>query len=123
MIASQRRVLIAEHDSIIRMLMVDVLVDADFDVLEASDGTEAIHLMDDPDGVDLLVTDLNMPGADCIAVARYARLHHPGVSILFISGRPDLLVAGKPPRPFRYLVKPISVGSFMAAVDGLVSKL
>ena len=122
MIPPQRRVLLAEDDPLIRGLIVDVLMDADFDVMEASDGAEAIHLMDDPDGVHLVVTDLNMPGADGIEVARHARLHHPKVSILFISGRPDLLVAGKPPEPFRYLAKPFGVDAFMAAVDDLVGE-
>ena len=99
---------------------MDVLIDNDFDVLEASSGAQAIHLMDDPDHVQLVVTDLNMPEVDGIAVARHARAHHPDVPILFISGRPDLLVAGQPPQPFRYLAKPFGLVSFMTAVGGLV---
>ena len=118
--ASQLRVLIAENDSLIRAMIVDVLTDNDFDVPEASSGPQAIHLMDDPDHIQLVVTDLNMPGVDGIAVARHARAHHPGVPILFISGRPDLLVAGNPPKPFCYLAKPFRLASLMSAIGGLV---
>ena len=120
MTISKRRVLIAEDDPLIRELVVDVLIDRGYEVLEASNGSQAIQLMDDPDGIRLVVTDLNMPGASGIEVAHHARRHHPDIVVLFMSGRPDLLVAGRPPEPFLYLPKPFRLAELLAAVDGLV---
>ena len=114
------RVLVVEDEPLIRFLMVDTLQDAGFDVLEAPSGVEACRLIDNPDQVDLVVTDLNMPEADGIAVARKARARAPDVPVLFVSARSDLLKSLSAPRPYRYLAKPFSMAQFSAAVDELL---
>jgi DNA-binding response OmpR family regulator len=91
---------VAEDEPLIRMDIVETLADDGFNVLEASEGSEALRLIDDPDHVVLVVTDVNMPGVDGIAVALHARERHPEVPILFVSARPDLLSLPRTPRPF-----------------------
>jgi CheY-like chemotaxis protein len=114
------RVLVAEDEPFIRMFIVDILTAAGFDILEAASGTEACQLVDGPNHVDLVVTDLNMPQADGIAVAKRAREHSPNVPVLFVSGRPDLLAALSAPRPYSYLTKPFSTKELATAVEGLL---
>ena len=58
------KVLVAEDEPLIRMDIAETLSDDGFHVLEASSGSEALRLIDDPDHVVLVVTDVNMPGAD-----------------------------------------------------------
>ena len=113
------RILIADDDPLVRMIMVTALQDAGFEVLEASDGAEACQLAENPDNVALIITDLNMPNADGIAVANWARRHHPNMPVLFVSGRPDLLKAL--PQPYRYLSKPFSVEQLAKTVDQLLN--
>jgi DNA-binding response OmpR family regulator len=115
------RVLVVDDEPLIRILMVDMLEEAGFDVLEAASGVEACQLIDDPTHVDLLVTDLNMPEADGVVVANRARAHTPGVPILFVSGRTDLLKSLSAPRPYSYLTKPFSMDQFSAAIDDLLT--
>jgi CheY-like chemotaxis protein len=65
-------VLVAEDDPVIGMALVETLEDAGYDVLEAQHGRDAIALIDDPDHVEQIVTNLNMPGHDGVEVASKA---------------------------------------------------
>jgi DNA-binding response OmpR family regulator len=96
------------------------LEDAGFEILEASGGAEACRLVEDPDNVRLIITDLNMPDVDGIAVAHWARRHHPEVPVLFVSGRPDLLASLV--IPYCYLAKPFSIAQLTKAVGELLGK-
>ena len=96
----------AEDDPLFCEVIAEVLANADLDVVGASSGDEALSLLDDPDGIDALVAELNMPDVDGLQVAWPAREHRPDVSALFISGRVDLLQASPAPAPFRRVGKP-----------------
>lgn len=111
------RVLLAEDDLIIRMDLAEHLAVAGFDVSEASNGTDACVLAGRPDPMDLLVTDLHMLGADGITVATTACEHHPGLPVLFITGRTDLLIPERMPCPFSFLRKPFTPVDFLATVE------
>jgi len=114
------RILVVDDEPFLRMLMVDQLEEAGFDVLEAASGRQACRLIDDPNHVDLVVTDLNMPDADGVVVARRARAQFPDVPVLFVSGRSDLLKSLPAPQPYSYLTKPFSMRQFSAAIDDLL---
>lgn len=64
---------------------------------KAHDGAEAFLLMEDPDFVDLVVTDYNMPGFNGVDVVRRARERHPAIPVLFVSARVDIVVNADPP--------------------------
>lgn len=102
------------------MDIVETLTDDGFNVLEASNGSEALKLIDDPDHVVLVVTDVTMPGADGVDVALRARSRHPDVPVLFVSARPDLLSL---PRtlPYSHLTKPFRTSDLLAKVRALLS--
>jgi CheY-like chemotaxis protein len=87
-----RRILLAEDDPLIRLLLVDCLEEAGFEVLAADSGDEAVQLLVDPDDVTLLVTDIQMPGSrDGNAVAAAARAKHPGIPVVYMTGNPSSL--------------------------------
>jgi CheY-like chemotaxis protein len=115
------RVLVVEDEPLMRMLMVDILEEAGFDVLEAASGLEACRLIEDPNHIDLIVTDLNMPEANGVVVAKRARAHAPDIPVLFVSARSDLLKSLSAPRPYSYLAKPFTIEQFSAAVDDLLT--
>ena len=114
------RILVAEDELIIRWMMVETLQEAGYDVLEASDGTEACKLIEDPDHIAALVTDLHMPGADGITVAQCARDNKPDMPILFVSARSDLLATLPAPIPYSYLPKPFLMSDLALAVSKLI---
>ena len=118
------RVLVADDEPAIRMLIVDTLEDAGFDVMTARSGDEALRLIVDPDHFDILITDINMPGADGLAVARGARARNPDVPVLFVSGRIDILKTSiSVPVPHRYLAKPFSLLALSLLVGDMAREI
>ena len=101
------RILVEEEEYFIRLLLVNSLQTAGYDVLEARDGFEALHLADDPGGVDAVVSDVIMPGANGVAVAQHVRQAHPEVPVILISGRQDQLQGNAFLQPYRGFLKPV----------------
>jgi len=88
----KKRILLVEDELLVRQWLADDLADAGFDVVEAEDGDHAILLMDQTQGLDLLITDIQMPGrADGNIVATRAKQLHPGLPVIYASGRPGSL--------------------------------
>ena len=110
----------ADDDPGVRIVVVTALEDAGYDVLEARCGAEAIALIDDPDHVELVVTDLNMPGHDGVAVAAKARAANPDMLVLYITGRPDLLALRQPTGAYRRLDKPFTPARLAAIVSEML---
>jgi YesN/AraC family two-component response regulator len=62
------------------------LESAGFDVLSASDGYEALALLKEPDSVDVLFTDVVMPGMSGLELAHQLRRRHESVRVIMTSG-------------------------------------
>ncbi len=83
--------LLVEDEPLIRLLGADVLEEAGFEVIEASDGDEALSVLEARPDVRVLFTDLNMPGSlDGLELARVVHERWPGVHLLVTSGRTRL---------------------------------
>ena len=81
------RILLVEDEFLVRDMAAESLRDRGFDVLEAETGDKAAELLVDPDGVDVLFTDVQMPGAlDGVALAVRARELYPAIPIIIASG-------------------------------------
>jgi CheY-like chemotaxis protein len=80
-------VLVVEDDPDVRTLTVALLSGLGYDVLDAGDGTAAVAVMERERHIDLLFTDVILPGGmNGDAVARAAPLHHPNIKVMFMSG-------------------------------------
>ncbi|HET8654184.1 MAG TPA: ATP-binding protein [Longimicrobiaceae bacterium] len=83
-------VLLAEDDQAVRTLARQILTRRGYRVIEASDGWEAIRLCDaHPGRVDLLLTDVVMPGLGGRELAERLRRRRPELAVLYMSGYPD----------------------------------
>ena len=82
-------VLVVEDEGIIRMLIVEVLSDLGYRALEAEDGLTALRILNSPQRVDLLVTDIGLADINGWELAETARLARPALSVLFITGNAD----------------------------------
>jgi len=84
------RILVVEDDEAVRAHACRVLQDLGYVVVMARDGNEALTLLGQDQGVDLLFTDVIMPGGiDGAQLAAEARLSHPELPVLFTSGYTD----------------------------------
>jgi two-component system, response regulator PdtaR len=80
-------VLIVEDDELVRELGVEFLSAAGFEVLEASNGEEALSFLENNPNVGVLFTDVNMPGPlDGITLASVAAVQWPHLAIIIGSG-------------------------------------
>ncbi len=80
-------ILVVEDDRALREMVVGLLRRLGYTVLSAANGWEALAMKPGP-GVDLLFTDVVMPGMSGKELAARARLPHPGMRVLFTSGAP-----------------------------------
>jgi signal transduction histidine kinase len=79
-------VLIVEDDEVVRYLVREALHERGYIVLEAVDGVAALELLQSTQRVDLLITDMGLPGLSGRQVADRGRKCRPGLKVLFITG-------------------------------------
>jgi len=84
--ATPARVLLVDDQELVRKLVAEQLQEAGYDVLAASNGTEALALLAAGESVDAVVTDLSMPGMDGLAVIRGVRQRCPGLPAVLLTG-------------------------------------
>ena len=108
-------ILLVEDEPAVRQLVALALTRAEYTVLEARDGEQAVAIFDAHVGtIDLLVTDLRMPQMDGTELVRLLRARAPHLKVLCVSGYPgtgtDLLVTE------HYLGKPFSKSDLLKKV-------
>jgi two-component system cell cycle sensor histidine kinase/response regulator CckA len=108
-------VLVVEDDAAVREIVTQFLRGAAYHVLEARDSEQGMALVQqDPRVIDLLVTDIVLPGASGPELAGQIRAFAPQMRTLFISGYPSDSVGG--PKSPAFLAKPFSRAAFLQAV-------
>jgi CheY-like chemotaxis protein len=118
-------VLLVEDEELVRMMLVEVLKSAGYIVLDARHGTDALALSGQyEEPIDLLVTDVTMPGFSGVELARRIGEARPSMRVLFISGYTDQEAAqwGKLKQPVQFLQKPFHPDAFLATVRQLLDK-
>ena len=103
-------VLIVEDEVLVLSLLADALEEEGFRVVAAENGAEALEALEavERDGghVDVLFTDVNMPGIDGLELARRARALRPNLPIIYASGRMPFLERTDCVEGGRFLPKP-----------------
>jgi PAS domain S-box-containing protein len=88
-------VLIIDDEPTVRLLIVDALQDAGYRVLEAADGPAGLRILQTEGRIDLLLTDVGLPGGmNGRQVADAGRSIRPGMKVLFITGYAENAVIG-----------------------------
>jgi DNA-binding NtrC family response regulator len=115
-------VLLVEDEFLIRDLVQTVLEEADFAVLSAGHGGEAIQLLDRHEQVAALITDVRLgDGPDGWAVARHARRMNPALPIIYFSGHGAIDWASEGVPDSLYLQKPLTAPQIVKAVHKAIS--
>jgi PAS domain S-box-containing protein len=83
---SGETVVVVEDDPAVRMLVLDLLKELGYLAHEAADASAALPLLESDLRVDLLVTDVGLPGMNGRQLAEIARQHRPGLKVLFMTG-------------------------------------
>ena len=118
-----RSVLIVDDEPVIRMLVVDALEEMGFECAEAGDGPEGLAILERAERLDLLITDVGLPGGlNGRQVADRARELRPDLKVLFITGYAEnaALNHGHIGPGTRVLTKPFSVGELTSRIESLL---
>jgi PAS domain S-box-containing protein len=83
---SGETVLLIEDDSTVRLIISDLLRELDYSCIEAADGQAALPMLTSNTPIDLLITDVGLPGMNGRQIAEIARQHRPDLKILFVTG-------------------------------------
>jgi hypothetical protein len=115
------RILVADDEAAVRGYLREVLENAGYLVTEAADGEQALKEAR-AGGVDLVITDLVMPGREGLETIRALRKEASGVGIVAISGAlgPEFLEIARALGAQAALSKPIDAGQLLAQVAGVL---
>jgi PAS domain S-box-containing protein len=107
-------VLLVEDNAHVREFAENLLAELDYRVISASNAEAAIEVLG-RDKVDLLFSDVLMPGMSGVELANHARRHHPELPVLLASGYSEEMARGAA-RAFATLAKPYGASSLGAAL-------
>jgi len=119
---AKKTVLVAEDESLIRLITVEALADAGFHVIEVAHTDEALAVLKaDAAEINLLFTDINMPGSmNGLELAHHVHCVWPRVALLIASGKAQPTRTERPPGS-RFLTKPYAVDEVVEHVAALVA--
>jgi CheY-like chemotaxis protein len=111
-------VLVVEDEVLVRSLAKQVLIEAGYTVLEASDGREALEVIEEESRIDLVVTDVVMPRMSGLELAEALREGYPAMPLVFMSGYPHPRRGSGGPRAASVpvLAKPFSTEALLQEV-------
>lgn len=119
---TQKRVLVVEDETLIRMLAVDMLLDLDIVADEAGTACEALDLLrSNGAGYRLVFMDIGLPDLHGDDLIRGIRDHHPDLPLLIASGedQENLKTRLNGFAPIAFLGKPYDIGQLGTALKGL----
>lgn len=120
----KRVVLVVDDEPGLRELVCRTLRAEGYSTLEAAEGGEALEILEtSSEPVDLVVTDVVMPGMDGRELGRRLSLRWPDLPILFISAYDvnDIFRRGSPRQSAPFLQKPFPLELLVTTVRGLIS--
>ncbi len=114
-------VLLVDDSDALRGILCEFLIDYGFNVLEAANGAAAIELFERyPTPVDLLVTDIQMPGITGLELADYLTEREPRMPVLYISINTASGVDAFSAPNRSFLPKPFDPDTFLQRVRELI---
>jgi CheY-like chemotaxis protein len=113
-----RTILVVDDEPGLLTAVREILEDAGYRVLSAPNGPEALRIVThSPDPIDLVVTDLLMPGMGGLDLARRLLSERPTIQVLFLSGYADKETIAAAGLTAPILQKPISANALLAKVQ------
>jgi signal transduction histidine kinase/CheY-like chemotaxis protein len=115
-------VLLVEDEPSMREIILDVLGGLGYKMLEADDGPSGLAILETTLQIDLLITDVGLPGINGRQLADAARLLRPGLRVLFITGYAEgaLVEKGVLEKGMQIMTKPFSISVLAARVQGML---
>jgi PAS domain S-box-containing protein len=122
---SRIRVMVVDDEPMARQMLADQLSSVSYTVVTAADGTTGLAVLDEAGPVDLIVSDLSMPGMDGIAFIREAQRRHPKLPAILLTGfvthAAEMAARGAVSGMFTLLRKPVTTEQLTERVTMLLA--
>jgi two-component sensor histidine kinase/FixJ family two-component response regulator len=116
------KVLVVEDEMMLRMRAVDIVEDAGFTPIEAVNADEAFAILETRSDIELLFTDIQMPGSmDGLKLAHAVHERWPSIKIILVSGKLTPTDAEKP-IDSRFFGKPLEVKQMIAEMQEMIGQ-
>jgi PAS domain S-box-containing protein len=117
-------ILVVEDEPTVRDLVSEILKDLEYQVVEAHDGPSGLRLLQSNIKIDLLVSDVGLPGLNGRQLADAARVQRPDLRVLFMTGYAEnATVAGGFLDPgMEMITKPFAIDAFSAKIREMLEK-
>jgi two-component sensor histidine kinase/DNA-binding response OmpR family regulator len=113
-------VLVVEDEMLLRMRAVDIVEDAGFTPVEATNADDALAILESRSDIELLFTDIQMPGSiDGLKLAYAVHERWPLIKIILVSGQLKLTDKDKP-ADSRFFGKPLDVKQMIAEMQDMI---
>lgn len=120
--ADRKTILLVDDEQAVRSIVQRILRRANYEVVEAEDGAAAIRIAEShPGAIDLVVTDMFMPGMMGPEMVRKLMVMRPGIRALFMSGYADKDSTSGVPMGANFLGKPFSSQELAKAVEAALA--
>ncbi len=122
-VESPKTVLVVDDEPAVRSLSAEVLREAGYNVIEAGDGVAGLSLLESNLHVDMLVTDIGMPGMNGREMADRARRTRPELRVLYITGYAEKTAfpSGNVGPGSHLLLKPFAIQDLLARVGQIIA--
>lgn len=115
-------VLVVEDEMLLRMRAVDIVEDAGFTAVEAVNADEALSILETRSDIDLLFSDIQMPGSmDGLKLAHAVHERWPSIKIILVSGQVQVSDPDKPTDSL-FIGKPLDVKKMVGELQAMVGK-
>ncbi len=116
-------VLVVEDEPLVRTLIVELMRELHYHVLEAGDGPAGLTCLQSAQRIDLLITDIGLPGLNGRQIAEAARLTRPGLKVLFMTGYAEnaAMAAGFLTPGMAMITKPFAMEALATKVREVLS--
>ncbi|MCP3731509.1 PAS domain S-box protein [Sphingomonas sp. MG17] len=117
-------VLVVEDESVVRSLVVEVLDELGYRTLEAEDGRAALEILQSDRQVDLLITNIGLPGLNGRQLADAARVHRPALKVMLMTGYAESATAasGFLEERMAMITKPFAMDDLAARIRELIER-
>ena len=117
-------VLVVEDETAVRDLVVDVLEELGYRAVEAADGPAGLKLLQSKMRLDLLVTDIGLPGLNGRQLADAAREHRPDLKVLFMTGYAEnaTIANGFLEPGMEMITKPFAIEALVTRIRDMIEK-
>ncbi|MBV1796331.1 PAS domain S-box protein [Siccirubricoccus sp. G192] len=123
--AAGETVLVVDDEPTVRMLVTEVLEDLGYAAIEAADGASGLKILQSDTQVDLLITDVGLPGGmNGRQMADAARQARPGLKVLFITGYAEKAAVGNDHLEpgMHVLTKPFAVEALAHRINAILGE-